>query len=115
MISEINVYSDGTVISLNNSRCLVPIASGTWAVLIDIYNWYMQPDRWKLPDECQFCELKAYFVIRSTGKETRYELPISHVLNMGKTMMHIAELGYKPTEVIAKEIAEKIIREYERE
>lgn len=114
MITEINIYSDGTVISLNECKCLIPIASGTWAVLIDICEW-ANIENSRLPDECKFGTLRVFFVVRSAGKEERFPVPVSHLLNIGKVMLHIATCGYKPTEVIAKEIAEKIIQEYERE
>lgn len=115
MITEINIYSDGTLISLNENKCLVPIATGTWAVLIDIVDWYYNPEQWRLPDECRFFDLHVNFIVRNNNGETRTPIPVTHLGNMGKTMQSIASSGYKPVEVICKEISEKIIEEYENE
>lgn len=114
MITEINIYSDGTVISLDECKCLIPMASGTWAVLIDICDW-ANVENSRLPDECKFGTLKVFFVVRSAGKEERFPVPISHLLSIGRVMLNIATCGYKPADVIAKEIAEQIIEDYEEE
>lgn len=114
MITEINIYSDGTLISLNENKCLVPIASGTWAVLIDIYNWLSIENQSRC-DECRFGNLKIFFVVRYAGREERFPIPIPHLFSIGKMILSIAESGYKPTETICKEIEEQILRNYERE
>lgn len=82
MIREINIYSDTTVLSYDLFDCLVPHASGTWAVIPIIVSWITEPYPAHLPDECKCKGCKIYF----NSKITNEKIPISiiHFIKIGK-------------------------------
>ena len=65
MITEIQIYTDTSVISLDEYKALVPIASGSWNVIKLIYTWLIDPYPSRIPDECKIKSCDIYIIDRS--------------------------------------------------
>ena len=82
MIKEINICSDATVLSYDLFDCLVPHASGTWALIPTIVSWITDPYPAHLPDECKCKGCKIYFVSKTTNE--RIPVNIIHFIRIGR-------------------------------
>lgn len=113
MIAEIQIYTDTSVISLDEYKCLVPIASGSWEILKDIYKWMIDPYPGRIPSECRInhCDI---FIIDRSNINNKIPITINNFKKIGKflTNLNIPEVPY--TEVI-ENIIPLIVENNERE
>ena len=83
MITEVVIYSDGTVNSFDSDNCQIPSASGSWEIIP------LLPSQ--LPEECRMTNAKCFIGVRKKGGDDRMPIPIRHLLKMAK---YIGEEGY---------------------
>lgn len=112
MITEINIYTDTTVISLDEYKCLVPIASGNWDVIKDIYQWLIDPYPGRLPDECKInhCDI---FIVDRNNPNNKIPLTIHNFKKIGKYLSEVnRQIDYVQ---IVEDVVPLIVENYERE
>lgn len=94
MITEIHIYTDTSVISLDEYKCLVPIASGSWEVIKTIYKWLIDPYPGRLPDECKINHCDIYIIDR-TNVNVKIPISINNFKKIGEFISNVnTEIDY---------------------
>lgn len=84
MITEVVIYSDGTVNSFDADNCQIPSASGSWEIIPLLANWATAQYPSQLPEECRMINAKCYIGVRKKGGDDRLPIPIRHLLKMAR-------------------------------
>lgn len=94
MITEIQIYTDTSVISLDEYKCLVPIASGSWDVLKLIYRWLTDPYPSRVPDECKIKHCDIYIIDRN-NPNLKIPITINNLKKIGNYISNVnTEVNY---------------------
>jgi len=112
MITEINICSDATVLSYDSFDCLVPHASGSWAIIPTIVSWITDPYPAHLPNECKCKGCKVYFV----SKPIDEKIPVNliHFIKIGRFIEQL-QGNTEVLKLIASSIESIEKEDYERE
>ena len=63
MITEVVIYSDGTVNSFDSDNCQIPSASGSWEIIPLLASWALAQYPSQLPEECRMTNANVLLVL----------------------------------------------------